>query len=110
MHRSRMSEEERQLRSRLCQWIQRNEILHGSLAWRERVCGKRGCRCRGGEKHVSLFLVRSRKGKTEQLYVTRQMEALVQQWARQYQQMKDLLEKVSEIYWKRVKKKEVESF
>lgn len=110
MHRNRMSEQERQWRSRLCQWIHSNELMHGSLAWRERVCGKRACRCRQGEKHVSLFVVRRQEGKVEQLYVTRQMEAMVEQWAKQYQQIKELLEKVSDIYWKRVKRKEGVTF
>lgn len=106
MDRSRMKESERHWRSRLCQWLRTKEVLHGTLAVRERVCGKSGCKCTGGQKHVSLMVVRSRNGKVEQLYVPREYEGAVRRWARQYQEIYALLEKVAEVYWDKVKRKE----
>lgn len=104
MHRSKMEIEERMWRSRLCQWIQSHELLHGTLAVRERVCGKSSCRCQEGDRHVSLFIVRSRRGKPEQVYVPRKWEQQVREWVKQYQQARELLEKVSEIYWRKVRR------
>jgi hypothetical protein len=63
-----------------------------------------------GEKHVSLFIVRSKVGKPEQLYVPRRWEGCVRQWVKQYQQARELLEKVAEVYWRKVKKGEFEPF
>ncbi|MHC4697504.1 MAG: DUF6788 family protein [Planctomycetota bacterium] len=55
--RTGMSPRERDRRSRLAQLAHGAGLLRGSLAIRERACGKSNCKCAKGEKHVSLYLV-----------------------------------------------------
>ena len=107
MYRSRMSIQERGWRSRLCQWLRSNEVLHGTVALRERVCGKVNCKCVSGDRHAALYLVRSHKGKVQQVYVPKQLEGQVRKWAKQYEDVKGLLEKVAQVYWEKVSKREV---
>ena len=107
MHRSSMSSEERGLRSRLCRKIHQEEFLRATPAVRQRVCGKKGCSCVKGKKHVSLFLVHTLKGKPQQLYIPRSMEPEVRRWVKQSQDVRRLLEKLSEIYWRKIKKGEL---
>lgn len=49
------------------------------LSVRARICGKPNCKCQKGEKHVDLFLVMSKGGKVEQLYIPREKEETVRQ-------------------------------
>jgi hypothetical protein len=40
----------------LAQLLHEREVIAGSVVSMARRCGKRGCRCAQGEKHVSLYL------------------------------------------------------
>ncbi|MEW6070697.1 MAG: DUF6788 family protein [Candidatus Thermoplasmatota archaeon] len=105
MYRSQMTKEERESRSRLKPYIGYREFLRGTLSVRERVCGKPNCKCQRGAKHISLFLTRSTGGKIEQLYIPREKEELVRRWVENYRVVQELLEKISSIYWDRLKQK-----
>jgi hypothetical protein len=105
MHRSKMSQGERALRSRLAQWVRTGEFVRGTLSVRERVCGKPNCRCARGEKHVSLCLVRSKDGRIEQLHIPHEWEDEAKQWVERYRQMRQHLEKISDMHWERLKER-----
>jgi len=100
-----MTKRERECRSRLKSYISNRELVRGTLSVRERVCGKPNCKCTRGEKHVSLFLTRSKDGKIEQLYIPKEKEELVRSWVRNYRDVQQLLEKISSLYWDRLKGK-----
>ena len=104
MNRSQMTKKERENRSRLKPYISHQEFLRGTLSVRKRVCGKPNCKCRRGEKHVSLFLTKSKDGKVEQLYIPKDKEELVRRWVKNYRDVQELLEKISSIYWDRLKR------
>lgn len=106
MYKSQMKKQERDSRSRLKPYVSYKELLRGTLSIRERVCGKSNCKCQRGEKHVSLFLTRSKDGKVEQRYIPKEKEELVRQWVNNYKDVQELLEKISSIYWDRLKKKD----
>jgi hypothetical protein len=101
--RAQMSPRERRLRSRIIQLLSQNAVLRGTLAVRERTCGKKNCKCARGEKHVSLYLVLSEQGKLRQLFIPREYEDAVRQAVAQYQEVRQLLESVSMIYFDKVK-------
>jgi len=101
-----MTKRERESRSRLRAYIGHRGFLRGTLSVRERVCGKANCRCTRGEKHVSLFLTRSKDGTIEQLYIPRQKEELARRWVENYHLIQGLLEKISSVYWDRLKRKD----
>jgi len=73
---------------------------------RERVCGKANCKCARGEKHSSLYAVSRQGGEVRQVCVPKRLEAKVREWVDEYQNAQELLEKVSEIYWKKLQGQE----
>jgi hypothetical protein len=101
-----MSPRERELRSRLKQILQGLGIVRGTLAVRERACGKSGCHCQQGAKHVSLYLVASHQGKAKQLFIPKELEAQTRQWVDSYQSLRELLEELSQIYWDKLEHRE----
>jgi len=101
-----MSPRERSRRSRLAQLAHESGLLRGTLAIRERACGKSNCRCAKGEKHVSLYLVASYEGRVRQLFIPKDWEPQVRRWVQQYQEARKLLEEVSLVYWDKVQKRQ----
>ena len=104
--RARMSPRERSRRSRLAQLAHGAGLLRGTLAIRERACGKSNCRCVKGEKHVSLYLVASYEGRVRQLFIPKDWEPQVRRWVQRYQEARKLLEEVSLLYWDKVQKRQ----
>ncbi len=101
-----MSQQERQWRSKLAQIVAQQGFLRGSIQERQRVCGKPNCKCAKGQKHKSLYLVFSKGGRYQQLYVPRQWEEAVRKWVENYQNMRGLMENVSEMYCEKVRKRQ----
>ena len=102
-----MSKAERQLRSRLTKILHSDGVIRGSLALRERTCGKPGCRCvTKGEKHVSLYLVVSEEGKYRQVYVPRSLEECVRRWVENRSKARELLEDLSNLHYEKLRKRE----
>ncbi len=104
--RAGMSARERDRRSQLAQLAHGAGLLRGTLAIRERACGKSNCRCAKGEKHVSLYLVASYEGRVRQLFIPKDWEPQVRRWVQQYQEARKLLEEVSLLYWDKVQKRQ----
>ena len=104
--RAKMSPQERTVRSQLAQLLNQKGFLRGTLLVRQRVCGKPGCKCTRGQKHESLYLVRSEGGRTRQLYVPKAFESRVRQWVGHYHQARDFMEEISRIYWDKVRKRQ----
>jgi hypothetical protein len=104
--RGKMSAEERRFRSELAKLVSQCGILRGSLLPRRRVCGKPNCKCARGEKHESLYLVASEGGKLRQLYIPKEWEQTVRQWVEQHRRARQLLERISRIYWNKVRNRQ----
>ena len=100
---SKMSAQERRLRSELNRLLSGCGILHGTLLLRRRVCGKPNCKCTRGELHEGLYLVVTERGKGRQLYVPKQWEQTVRQWIADYQKARGLMEDISRIHWEKVR-------
>ncbi len=102
-----MSVAERNLRSRLTKLLHSQGVIRGNLAFRERTCGKPGCRCvTKGEKHVSLYLVVSEEGKYRQVYVPKAFEGILRDWVENYAKARTLLEEISKLHYERLRKRE----
>lgn len=65
---------ERSARSRLAQLLHDHELIQGSVVSMKRVCGKAGCHCVDGEKHVSLYLSVKVANKRRMVYIPEDME------------------------------------
>lgn len=60
---------------------------------------------RKGNSHDCLYLVRRQGGKLRQLFVPRQWEGRIREAAKNHQKMEQLVEQLSELEWKRLKKR-----
>jgi hypothetical protein len=95
---------QRNFRSRLSQLVHQALFLRGTLSVRSRPCGKPNCRCVRGQLHASLYLVQSQGGKLRQLAIPRAWEDRVREAVHNYQRMQELIEEISELEWKQLRK------
>jgi hypothetical protein len=92
---NRYAANERRARSRLAQLLHDHELIKGSLVTMTRECGKEGCRCTRGEKHVSQYLSVKIDGKRRMLYVPGDMVKDVRRRVEAYREVERLTETVS---------------
>lgn len=104
--RSQMSAQERELRSRLAQLIGSLGLVRGTLAARQKSCGKPTCHCAQGEKHRALYLTASEEGKPRQLFIPLEAEEKARGWVENYQRIRQLLEEISQLHWDKLKRRE----
>jgi len=79
-HRSQMSKEERAARSKVAKLIHDHPFIEGGLVRMARTCGKDGCKCTKGHKHVSWYLATRYAGKRKMIYIPADMEKEVRAW------------------------------
>lgn len=103
--RSGMPPREREFRSQLAKLVHAEGLLRGNISVRERTCGKPGCKCAKGEKHVSLYVVFSEKGKYRQVFIPKDIEDEVRAWVDNHHKVRDLLEEVSRFHQEKIKKR-----
>lgn len=105
-HRASRPARERAIRSRLCQLIQGDGVIHGSLVQMARVCGNAGCRCQRGAKHVSWYLAVSTNGHKRMSYIPSPWERRVREWVQRYQDIRGRLEALSECHWQQIRQRQ----
>jgi len=96
-HHSQLPPKDRAARSRLIQFLAAdNTFARASLVSMARACGKKGCKCATGEKHVSLYLA-TRVGKTRKmLYVPPELEDLARALVDNVRKAEELIEEMSQ--------------
>lgn len=82
-----------------------SKIVKGTLVELRRKCGKPNCRCQKGEKHVSLYLSQSHKGKTRMTYIPRKYEKEIKTSVKWHKKLIQVVEDLSEINIKIIKSK-----
>ena len=103
LHRSKFSDAERGLRSRIAQIASSHLFVRGTLSDRAGKCGKPNCHCANGELlHPSVYLVKSHDGKLRQNCLPKAWQERERQAVNDYQEMQSLIELVSELEWKRL--------
>jgi len=93
--RNRFTPQERSARSRLAQLLHEHDVICGSVVSMARTCGKAGCRCAQGEKHVSLYLSTKVKGQRRMVYIPAELEEEVRRRVAAYREVEDLTRVVS---------------
>jgi len=104
-HRSYLTPKQRQARSKLAKLVHEQEFVRGTLITMSRVCGNPNCRCARGEKHVSLYLSRSKEGRPTLLFIPKKYEQMVKGWIENYHRIKELMEEVSLELWDGIKQR-----
>jgi len=100
--RNRFTPQERSARSRLAQLLHEHDVICGSVVSMSRTCGKAGCRCARGEKHVSLYLSTKLEGKRRMVYVPPELEDEVRARVAACREVERLTDVVSAACVKRV--------
>lgn len=102
-----MTVKEQKMRAQINNLIRSGGVIHGGLIEMARNCGKIGCRCNRGEKHVSLYLGLTQKGKTRTVYIPDELGKRVREWMRRYKDIREVLEELSEMHWGKIRKQKV---
>ena len=87
---------ERDARSGAVQRVADRPLLRGSLVEMARLCGKPGCRCLQGHKHVSLYLAVRRGKRRTMIYVPAELEETARQWIATGREVDELIDFVSQ--------------
>jgi hypothetical protein len=93
--RNRFGSQERAARSRLAQLLHGQDMICGSVVSMARTCGKAGCRCARGEKHVSLYLSVKMEGRRRMVYIPPELEQEVRRCVAAWREAEALTQTVS---------------
>jgi uncharacterized protein YjiS (DUF1127 family) len=106
-HRAHFTKKERQARSSLIKIAGNYGLLRGSIYVMKHKCGKPGCKCNYGEKHLSVYLSQNKRGKTKLTYLPNELQKKANKWVLNYKRTRRLLDEISEECLKRlIKEKE----
>ena len=72
-------------------------VLAASLVWNGKRCGRPGCRCARGEKHMAYYLTYKEHGKTRTVYVPVDLVKEVRRWIQEHQRLKQLSRELSQL-------------
>src|SRR3989304_6713118 len=72
-------------------------VLGGSLVRIAKHCGRPGCHCQTGEKHVGWYLTRRVNGRTQTTYVPQAMQEEIHGWIQEHRRLKKLMAEISEL-------------
>ncbi len=78
-------------------------VLAASLVQIAKHCGREGCRCQTGEKHVGHYLTLKVDGKTKTVYVPLDLLEEVQSWITEHKRLKGLVSEISQLSLARVR-------
>lgn len=106
LHRGGQAAVERHRLSKLRQLLSRPGLLRGNLVRMARTCGKPGCRCTQGRRHVSWYLAQSQAGQRRMLYIPDAWVDRIREWTQRYAEIRQLLYELSDLYWKRLKRRQ----
>jgi hypothetical protein len=95
-HRSHLPQQEREARSRLIKVLRDKPFIAGGLVRMARTCGKAGCKCTKGDKHVSWYLATRHKGSRKMICIPRQREQEVIDQVNIYKEIIKLVDLVSQ--------------
>ena len=93
----------RMLEARVKQLHARGPVLAASLVQIAKHCGRAGCRCQKGHKHIGHYLTLKRKGKTQTVYVPLDLVEDVRAWIQEHRRLKKLSQEITQLSVARVK-------
>ena len=87
----------RTLEARLKQLVPRGPVLLASLVRSSRRCGRYGCKCNRGEKHIRTQITFKQGGRTRSIYVPADLVGDVRQWIAEARRLQGLLKECSQL-------------
>ncbi len=92
----------RHLNSRVRKLVARGPVLAASLVEIAKHCGRSGCRCQSGHKHIGHYLTFKVEGKTRTVYVPKDLLKEVRVWIQEHKRLKQLGQEISQLSIARV--------
>lgn len=93
----------RQIDSRVRKLAAQGPVLSASLVQIAKHCGRDGCRCRSGHKHVGHYLTFAVDGKTHTIYVPQDLVREVRGWIQEHKRIKELGREISQLSIARIR-------
>ena len=87
----------RMIQARLKKMTAQRPVLGASLVQIAKHCGRAGCRCQKGQKHVGNYLTYKEGGKTRTVYVPLDLVEDVRAWIAEHRRLKQLMKECSEL-------------
>lgn len=104
-HRKHIPQNIRNILSKLHQLINKGRFIRGNLVYLRNKCGKKNCRCAKGERHTSLYIRQSLKGKPKMTLIPKSKWEEIKEINGRYKEILRLLEEVSLYEWDHIKNK-----
>ena len=92
----------RMIDARVRRLTARGPVLQASLVQIAKHCGRPGCHCQRGEKHIGHYLTFKEAGKTRTVYVPQDLVEEVRQWIAETKRLKGLMREISALAVARV--------
>lgn len=83
--------------SRVSKFKAASPLIVASMVTIEKTCGKAGCRCAQGKKHLGHYLTYKEEGKTRTVYVPKDLVEEVSAWVREHQRLRQLSQEISQL-------------
>lgn len=85
------------LKSRVTKLKAQGPVLSASLVQSGKQCGRPGCRCMEGERHIQNQITFKVKGKTQTVYVPRDLVEEVGEWIEEHKRLRNLTQEISQL-------------
>lgn len=72
-------------------------VVTASLVTIAKTCGRAGCRCERGEKHLGHYLTFKEDGKTRTVYVPQELVKEVESWVEEHRRLRKLSQEITQL-------------
>lgn len=72
-------------------------VVTASLVTIAKTCGRLGCRCERGEKHLGHYLTFKEDGKTRTVYVPQELVTEVESWVEEHRRLRKLSQEITQL-------------
>lgn len=93
---------EAMIHSRVRQLQARSPLVVASLVEISKHCGREGCHCQAGDKHVGHYLTFKVAGKTKTIYVPQDLVEEVGRWVKEHKRLRKLVQEISRLAVERI--------
>ena len=93
---------EAMIHSRVRQLQAQSPLVAASLVQISKHCGREGCHCQTGDKHVGHYLTFKVAGKTKTVYVPQDLVEEVGTWVKEHKRLRKLVQEISRLAVERI--------
>jgi hypothetical protein len=94
---------EAMIQSRVRQLQAQGPVIAASLVQIAKHCGREGCHCQTGPKHIGHALTFKVAGKTKTVYVPQDLVEEVETWVQEHKRLRKLVREISRLAVERIR-------